>query len=47
MGLREVGLDFQGLLIMCQALLELASAGQEETQVVVGHRKSGWILRAC
>ena len=36
MGLRVVGLDFQGLLVMGDGLVDLSAAGQHEPEVVVG-----------
>ena len=37
MGLRVVGLDFQGLPVLGNGLLDLSAAGQGEAEVVVGH----------
>ena len=36
MGLRVVGLDFQGLLVMGDGLVDLSAAGQTLAEVVVG-----------
>ena len=36
MGLRVVGLDFQGLAVMGDGLVHLSAAGQGEAEVVVG-----------
>ena len=36
MGLGVVGLDFQGLLVMGDGLVDLSAAGQSHAEVVVG-----------
>ena len=36
MGLRVVGLDFQGLAVMGDGLVDLSAAGQGDAEVVVG-----------
>ena len=36
MGLGKVGLDFQGLAVMGDGLVELSAAGQGDAEVVVG-----------
>ena len=41
MGFRVVGLDFQGLPVMGDGLVDLSAAGQHNAQVVVGLREVG------
>ena len=41
MGLGVVGLDFQGLAVMGDGLVDLSAAGQSQAEVVVGHPTIG------
>ena len=41
MGFLVVGLDFHGLPVMVDGLVELSAAGQDHAEVVVGDRQVG------